>query len=239
MIKLSQKGQIQIIELNRPKVNAINKELIQELLAQLDQTEKDDSIRGIILTGSDGDKDSEYMQSFWVLFSGLLLRLYSYPKIIFSAISGHSPAGGTVLSIMTDYRIMSRGNFLIGLNEVAVGLSMPIGIGKVFQSLLGERIAEKMTLMGELVNPEKAELIGLVDEIIDSQELLEHTVLTMEKWFKLPPDKQIQSKLSLRKNIINLMKKSANEENDEFLKSWFSDECRLAMKGIINKLSKK
>ena len=251
MIKLSQKGQIQIIELNRPKVNAINKELIQELLVQLDQTEKDDSIRGIILTGSDGvfsagldiislyDKDREYMQSFWVLFSGLLLRLYSYPKIIFSAISGHSPAGGTVLSIMTDYRIMSRGNFLIGLNEVAVGLSMPIGIGKVFQSLLGERIAEKMTLMGELVNPEKAELIGLVDEIIDSQELLEHTVLTMEKWFKLPPDKQIQSKLSLRKNIINLMKKSANEENDDFLKSWFSDECRLAMKGIINKLSKK
>ena len=81
MIKLSQKGQIQIIELNRPKVNAINKELIQELLAQLDQTEKDDSIRGIILTGSDGvfsagldiislyDKDREYMQSFWVLFS--------------------------------------------------------------------------------------------------------------------------------------------------------------------------
>jgi len=251
MIKLSQKGQIQIIELNRPKVNAINKELIQELLAQLDQTEKDDSIRGIILTGSDGvfsagldiislyDKDREYMQSFWVLFSGLLLRLYSYPKIIFSAISGHSPAGGTVLSIMTDYRIMSRGNFLIGLNEVAVGLSMPIGIGKVFQSLLGERIAEKMTLMGELVNPEKAELIGLVDEIIDSQELLEHTVLTMEKWFKLPPDKQIQSKLSLRKNIINLMKKTSNEENDEFLKSWFSDECRSAMKGIINKLSKK
>ena len=46
MIKLSQKGQIQIIELNRPKVNAINKELIQELLAQLDQTEKDDSIIG-------------------------------------------------------------------------------------------------------------------------------------------------------------------------------------------------
>ena len=67
---------------------------------------------------------------------------------------------------MTDYRIMSRGNFLIGLNEVAVGLRMPIGIGRVFQSLLGERIAEKMTLIGELVNPEKAKSVGLIDEIV-------------------------------------------------------------------------
>ena len=250
MIKVSQKGQIQIIELNRPKVNAINEELIQALLSQLDQAEKDESIRGIILTGSEGvfsagldivalyDKDREYMQSFWILFSTLLLRLYSYPKLIFSAISGHSPAGGTVLSIMTDYRIMSKGSFLIGLNEVAVGLTMPIGIGRVFQSLLGERMAEKMTLMGELVNPERAQLIGLVDEVVDS-ELLTYSISIMEKWLRLPFDKQIQSKLSLRKDVINLMKESSNKENNEFLKAWFSDECRFTMKGIIDKLSKK
>jgi len=251
MIKVSQKGQIQILELNRPKVNAINEELIKSLNDELDKIEKDDSIKGVILTGQDGifsagldivalyDKDREYMQSFWILFSILLLRLYSYPKLIFSAISGHSPAGGTVLSIMTDYRIMSKGNFLIGLNEVAVGLSMPIGIGRVFQSLLGERMAEKMTLMGELVNPERAQLIGLVDETVDSKELLTYSISIMEKWLRLPFDKQIQSKLSLRKDVINLMQESSNKENNEFLKAWFSDECRLTMKGIIDKLSKK
>ena len=251
MIKVSQKSQIQIIELNRPKVNAINEELIKSLLNQLNQVEQDESIRGVILTGPNGifsagldivvlyDKDREYMRSFWVLFSSLLLRLYSYPKIIFSAISGNSPAGGTVLSIMTDYRIMSKGNFLIGLNEVAVGLSMPISIGRVFQSLLGERIAEKMTLIGELVNPEKAQLIGLVDEVVESEELLDYSISIMEKWLKLPFDKQIQSKLSLRKNIIDLMLETSNKENDEFLKAWFSDEFKSTMKGIIDKLSKK
>ena len=128
MINVSQKGQIQIIELNRPKVNAINAELIKSIHNQLNQSEKNESIKGIILTGSNGvfsagldiislyDKDIKYMQSFWFLFSDLLLKIYSYPKIIFSALSGHSPAGGTVLSIMTDYRIMSKGSFLIGLN---------------------------------------------------------------------------------------------------------------------------
>ena len=116
---------------------------------------------------------------------------------------------------------------------------MPIGIGRVFQSLLGERMAEKMTLMGELVNPERAQLIGLVDETVDSKELLTYSISIMEKWLRLPFDKQIQSKLSLRKDVLNLMQESSNKENNEFLKAWFSDECRLTMKGIIDRLSKK
>ena len=251
MIKSYQKNQIQIIELNRPKVNAIDDSLIRSLNIELDKIERNDSIKGLILTGQSGvfsagldivslyNKDKEYMENFWLMFSSLLLRIYRYPKLVFSAISGHSPAGGTVISIMTDYRIMSKGNYVIGLNEVAVGLSMPIGIGRVFQSLLGERIAEKMTLTGKLVNPEEAESIGLIDEVVESDNLLNHSIETMNKWLKLPFNKQIQSKLSLRKEVIDLMVDTVKKENDNFINAWFSDECRMTMKKIINKLSKK
>jgi len=251
MIKSYQKNQIQIIELNRPKVNAIDDSLISSLNIELDKIERNDSIKGLILTGQSGvfsagldivslyNKDKEYMETFWLMFSSLLLRIYRYPKLVFSAISGHSPAGGTVISIMTDYRIMSKGNYVIGLNEVAVGLSMPIGIGRVFQSLLGERIAEKMTLTGKLVNPEEAESIGLIDEVVESDNLLNHSIETMNKWLKLPFNKQIQSKLSLRKEVIDLMVDTVKKENDNFINAWFSDECRMTMKKIINKLSKK
>jgi len=251
MIKSYQKNQIQIIELNRPKVNAIDDSLIRSLNIELDKIERNDSIKGLILTGQSGvfsagldivslyNKDKEYMETFWLMFSSLLLRIYRYPKLVFSAISGHSPAGGTVISIMTDYRIMSKGNYVIGLNEVAVGLSMPIGIGRVFQSLLGERIAEKMTLTGKLVNPEEAESIGLIDEVVESDNLLNHSIETMNKWLKLPFNKQIQSKLSLRKEVIDLMVDTVKKENDNFINAWFSDECRMTMKKIINKLSKK
>ena len=251
MIKVSQKDQIQILELNRPKVNAIDESLIKSLNSELDKIEKNDSIKGLILTGQAGifsagldivslyNKDREYMESFWFLFSSLLLRIYRYPKLIFSAISGHSPAGGTVISIMTDYRIMSKGNYVIGLNEVAVGLSMPIGIGRVFQSLLGERMAEKMTLTGKLVNPKEAKEIGLIDEVVESEKLLNHSIDTMNKWLKLPFNKQIESKLSLRKEVIDLMIDTVEKENDNFINAWFSDECRITMEKIINKISKK
>ena len=251
MIKSYQKNQIQIIELNRPKVNAIDESLIKSLNSELDKIDRNDSIKGLILTGQSGifsagldiislyNKDKEYMENFWLMFSSLLLRIYRYPKLIFSAISGHSPAGGTVISIMTDYRIMSKGNYVIGLNEVAVGLSMPIGIGRVFQSLLGERIAEKMTLTGKLINPEEAEEIGLIDEVVESKKLLNHSINTMNKWLKLPFNKQIESKLSLRKEVIDIMIDTVEKQNDNFINAWFSDECRITMEKIINKLSKK
>tara|TARA_Y100000996_G_scaffold322125_1_gene258170 strand:- start:87 stop:842 length:756 start_codon:yes stop_codon:yes gene_type:complete len=251
MIRSYQKNQIKIIELNRPKVNAIDDSLISSLNVELDKVERNDSIKGLILTGQSGifsagldivslyNKDKEYMETFWLMFSSLLLRIYRYPKLVFSAISGHSPAGGTVISIMTDYRVMSKGNYVIGLNEVAVGLSMPIGIGRVFQSLLGERVAEKMTLTGKLVNPEEAESIGLIDKVVESENLLNYSIETMNKWLKLPFNKQIESKLSLRKEVIDLMVDTVKKENDNFIKAWFSDECRMTMKKIINKLSKK
>ena len=54
MIEVSQQDQIQILELNRPKVNAINESLIEALNCELDKIEKNDSIKGIILTGQDG-----------------------------------------------------------------------------------------------------------------------------------------------------------------------------------------
>ena len=116
---------------------------------------------------------------------------------------------------------------------------MPIGIGRVFQSLLGERLAEKMTLIGELVNPQKAKEIGLVDEIINQELLLEHSISTMNKWLKLPFDKQIESKLTLRNEVIKLMKINSKSDCEAVINAWFSDECRSTMTKIINNLFKK
>ena len=116
-------GNIAILQLNRPKVNAINEMMVDELLHILTELTTEENIKGLILTGNTGffsagldvlelfPKRREDLTQFWVKFNKLLLDLFSYPKLIFSAITGHSPAGGTVLSIMTDYRIMAEGNY--------------------------------------------------------------------------------------------------------------------------------
>ena len=117
---------IAILQLNRPKANAINEAMVDELLHHLMEIKDDSSINGIILTGNAGffsagldvlelyPLSKDEIEKFWVNFNRLLIEIFSFPKLIFSAITGHSPAGGTVLAIMTDYRIMAEGNYKIG-----------------------------------------------------------------------------------------------------------------------------
>ena len=251
MIKTTLNNSILIISLDSPKVNAINLDMIQLLSKNLDIAINDSKIKGIIITGRKGmfsggldlielaSKDKNYMCNFWNEFSSLLIKIYSFPKLIFSAISGHSPAGGTVIAIMTDYRVMSEGKYFIGLNEVAVGLTMPIGIGEVFKNILGYRVAEKMTLRGELVFPEKAKKIGLIDKLVsESYSAVDIAMETMKEWLTLPLDRQIESKLIMREPTLDLMKKNFNKDNQLIIDAWFSKEGKKIRQSIIDKLKK-
>ena len=252
MIKTKLNNSILTIQLNRPKVNAVNLDMIQSIFESLDEAIGNSQIKGVIITGSPGffsggldlielaNKNQDYMINFWDQFSKLLIKIYSFPKIIFSAISGHSPAGGTVIAIMTDYRIMSQGEYFIGLNEVAVGLTMPVGIGSVFKNILGYRVAEKMTLKGELIFPEKAKEIGLIDKVVDETKsnIIEVATDTMERWLYMPLSRQIESKLIMRENTLNLMKKNLKKDNDLIISAWFSKEGRAIRQSIIDKLKK-
>ncbi len=252
MIKTKLDNSILTIRINRPKVNAINMDMIKSMSNVLDSSIKNPNIKGVILTGSQGifsggldlielaDKNKQYMTEFWDIFSNLLIKIYSFPKVIFSAISGHSPAGGTVIAIMTDYRIMSKGKYFIGLNEVAVGLTMPVGIGSVFKNVLGYRLAEKMTMKGELVFPDKAQELGLIDELFDNKEsnIIDFSVNIMNEWLKMPLNSQIESKLIMRESTLDKMKKNLKKDNELIITAWFSDEGKAIRQSIIDKLKK-
>ena len=251
IINSKKNNSIQIIQLSRPKVNALNLDMIQLLSQHLDEAMNDRGIKGVIITGTPGifsggldivelaRKNRDYMQTFWNEFSQLLIKIYSFPKLIFSAISGHSPAGGTVIAIMTDYRVMNSGKYFIGLNEVAVGLTMPISIGTVSKNILGDRIAEKMTLKGELIFPDKAKEIGLIDKIINEPlNLLNETMSVMGKWFQLPFERQIESKLLLRQPTLDLMEDNIKKDNKIIIEAWFSKEGQAIRQKIIDNLKK-
>ena len=243
-------GNIATLQLNRPKVNAINEKMVEDLLQNLSEIKKDEKIQGIILTGNSGffsagldvlelfPQSKEELTQFWVKFNQLLLELFSYPKLIFSAITGHSPAGGTVLSIMTDYRIMAEGNYKIGLNEVAVGLILPGAIGAVYQYILGTRNAEIFGLTGKLVNPEEALKVGLIDEIQPMEFVLESTKSIMLQWLKLPSYQQGLTKLKLRESYIQKIKNNQDNYTQEIVDIWFSEPGQKILGGLVNRLKK-
>jgi 3,2-trans-enoyl-CoA isomerase len=183
--KLQFDGAGAFLTLDHGRANAIGLQMVDELLAALDEAENEESIRTLILTGKPGmfsagldvpelvGLDRSQMKRFWETFNRLCYRLYTSDLMIVSAISGHSPAGGCVLAIMTDYRIMASGAFKIGLNEVGVGIPIPGGLTEVYASLIGLRRAQDLGCRGAMVNPQSALQIGLVDEVVPADKLLE------------------------------------------------------------------
>jgi len=237
------------LKMNRPPVNAINSRMVDELLAYLNNIKNDTSVKGIILTGLPGyfSAGLDVMElfplrkgqilDFWERFYELLVTVFTFPKPVFSSISGHCPAGGTVLAIMTDYRIMSEGQFTIGLNEVAVGLVIPYGIGYVAQYLCGQRNAEKLALTAKLIFPQDALKYGLIDEIQPADEIAGHSQGLMEDWLRLPQMQQRITKMQFRKPIIDYMLKNKNADLKQVTDIWFTPEFQMAMGSLVAKLS--
>ncbi|WP_422217464.1 enoyl-CoA hydratase/isomerase family protein, partial [Dokdonella sp.] len=168
------------LRLARPPVNALNPELVGMLRdAVLSAPGK--GARGIVLSGHPGmfsagldvpsllQLDRPAMGAFWKVFIGLCEALARSPIPIVAAITGHSPAGGAVLTLYCDYRIMARGDFRIGLNEVQVGLVVPAIIQAAMRRLLGAHRAERLMVAGAMIDAEEAHRIGLVDELVETE----------------------------------------------------------------------
>ena len=152
-IEQIQKDKYRIVKLNRPKVNALNASFVAEIRSCFKEAEEDDSVKGIILTGipnifSAGldlvelyEYDRKKMRSFLEAFGSMHVELASFSKPLICAITGHSPAGGTVIAITADYRVMASGEqYRIGLNEVAVNVQISNRLIEAYSFWLGQQI---------------------------------------------------------------------------------------------------
>ena len=249
MINTDINGDIGIISLDKPPVNAINHDFVTHLIEALKEFQNNDSIQGVILQGKSGcfsagldivelfPKDRLYIKNFWKDFSSLLLDMFSYQKPLYSSIGGHCPAGGTAMVIMTDYRIMSSGKYLIGLNEIDVGLTVPHSIGTVFQYVVGERNAEDMLLKARLVSPDEALQVGLIDEVYSGDDILNATLERIVTSSSLYSPQQIQTKKILRETAIKIIQNNFNEDTSLILDSWFSDIGQERLEKLYKRLS--
>jgi len=250
-IKTKIEDRILSIFLDRGKSNAIDTLLLKELIVTLETAQDNDSVQGIILIGKENffsagldlitlyNYNEEQISEFWILFMETTTLLAAFPKPIVAAISGHSPAGGCVLALCCDYRIMAEGNFVIGLNEIPVGLIVPESIFLLYAFWIGKRLAYQNLLEGKLLSPVEAKAQGLVDEVVPANVLFNTATKKIKQITQLNQSTWQTSKLNFRKEIILKLRENRDETIQRILEQWWLPATRAILKSIIENLASK
>jgi enoyl-CoA hydratase/carnithine racemase len=250
-IRVTIKDHLSIITLDRGKSNALNREMITELNDILINIAGDPNIAGVIITGKEHffsagldlielyNYSEQEAESFWHLFLNFTATITSFKKPLIAAVNGHSPAGGCVIALACDYRIMAEGKYIIGLNEVPVGIIVPNSIFKLYSFWIGQANATRSLLEGKLFTPEEALQVGLVDEIVNPASILTAAERKIRKYMAMERNTWEQSKLNIRKDLITATSADQSEALQVMLKQWWAPATRSILKTIIDNLQKK
>jgi len=217
---------ISTITLQNGKVNAISPAVINEINNALDEAEQNKAI--VILTGQAGMFSAGYdlktMQagpkeaiSLVTAGSSLARRLLAFPYPVIAACSGHAVAKGGFLLLSSDYRIGINGNFKIGLNEVAIGMTMHDAGIELARNRIPMNYLTRSVINAEMFDPQTAILAGFLDTSVEPEQLLAtaHKQATLMK--KLNMKAFHKTKLKERKAILAALDQAIeNDANSGF-----------------------
>jgi enoyl-CoA hydratase/carnithine racemase len=246
MLNTIDHGNIRELRLARAPVNALDAALVDHLTTSLLKAE--DECDAVVLSGQPGmfsagldvkslmSLDRENMAAFWESFISLMGTIACSSIPVATAITGHAPAGGAVLCIASDYRVMGRGQYKIGLNETRVGLVLVPVIQDAMARLVGPRMAEKMVVDGTLVGPESALKIGLVDALEpDYEATIQHAIDWCKAVLSLPRHAMLGSRAIARRHFRQAFAQQDVAGVATFLESWFSNETQVLIETLFNR----
>ncbi len=185
-INLTKEGRIAIVEISRPKaLNALNKQVFDELAQVLAELKSDDETGALIITGS-GEKafvagaDIKELATLDALTARTLSSrgqavfrtIETFPKPVIAAVNGFALGGGCELALSCHMRVAST-NARMGLPEVGLGLIPGYGGTQRLARLIGKGVAMELTLTGGMIKADRALAVGLVNHVVEPTELLD------------------------------------------------------------------
>lgn len=243
-------GQIHQLTLNRAPVNALNPELCVAIADSV-RAAVESGARGIVLAGGpkvfSAGLDVPYLLSLgndqsalmlaWEAFFEAARALAQCPVPVVAAMAGHAPAGGCVLALCCDYRIMAEGPFRIGLNETQVGLVVPEGIQALLARVVGAHRAERLLLVGAMPEASAALHIGLVDELADIDAVVTRAHAWLETVLQLPQTPMLATRRIARAPVMDYLR---DERIDltRFVAAWMDPDTQAGLRAMLARIGK-
>ena len=255
LIETAVDGHVHTLRLARPPVNALDPALCDGIVDALDAA-IGAGAGGIVLAGSQkvfsagldvpyllslGD-DSAALTAAWTRFFRAAQALAASPVPVVAAMAGHAPAGGCVLALCCDYRIMARAEdpgrpFRIGLNETQVGLVAPDGIQALLARVVGPHRAERLLVSGTMVASEEALRMGLVDEVVAIEVVEDRARRWLQDLLQLPREPMLATRAIARRGIAEAL---APERIDlpGFVARWHHPDTQAGLRAMLARIGK-
>jgi enoyl-CoA hydratase len=246
-IETARENGIERIYLNRDHGNAINGDLVADLTATFRRLDADDEVRGILL-GARGklfcpgldlqeliELDRAQMERFVERFNACIMALYTCSKPVVAALHSHAVAGGCVLALTADWRVLHEEK-MIGLNEVKVGVPFPYGVSMLLRESVPQRHLEEIALFGRNYRGNAAVEVGLVHETHGSEGFEEQALSRLEELASKDATAFAITKRYLRSPTVERILTDEARLAVDFIDAWFSPSTRSKIGAIVDEL---
>jgi 3,2-trans-enoyl-CoA isomerase len=251
-VHIERRENVAVLRMDKSRGNAIDETFAGELLEAARAVAADDGVHGVLLASAHPKLfspgldlvtltgyDRMAMERFMLLFADMLQALYGLEKPMVAAVNGHAVAGGAILAMTADYRVLRRGGAQIGLNEVKVGVPLPWSVTVLLRATVAPTALAQIALLGRNFADDEAVAVGLVDQLADPDLFEDFCLARLQEFVEKDRTALSRTKRYLRQGPLQDMRAHEQANVAEWLDCWFSPGTQERIRATVASLSKK
>ena len=228
MLKQRIEDGVMIVTLENGKTNSLTRETLEKLQALVREVNGSDSLKGIVLTGEGRFFSSGFDLPMFLSFKDpgdaadfigyadeVLLGLFTCDKPVVCAMNGHSAAGGLILAMASDYRLVkNHPKIKLGMSEIKIGVPLSVAQSAVMRfGLDSDKRFRDVMYFGEMMDVTTAREMEIVDEVVEEEALIERAKAVVSLWIDTPGRPFTLLKRGLKAGVVKAVR-SELEEGD-------------------------
>jgi enoyl-CoA hydratase len=251
-VRVERQGDLVVLRLDKARGNAIDEAVVDELTQACAALEKDSGVRGVLLASAHPklfcpgldlvsliEFDRVRFERFMTGFRRMLVSLFSLSRPMVAAVGGHAVAGGSILALTADWRVLKRGGASIGLNEVKVGVPLPWSVSALLRATVPPQSLARVALLARNLADEEALAAGLVDELAAPDGFEETCLARLREFAEKDPAALAVTKSYLRADARRQMQAEEPRAVAEWLDGWFSPSTQDRIRATVASLTRK
>ncbi|MCP4006787.1 MAG: crotonase/enoyl-CoA hydratase family protein [bacterium] len=221
-LQYEKSGDVAILRMDDGKANAIDPTLIDAVSKALERAEKEAG--SVLITGRpkrfsagfnlnvmrEGGPDAA--RKMVTGGANLALQIARHPAPVVIACNGHALAMGAVLLLAADVRVGTSGDFKIGFNEVAIGMTTPVFLVELARERLSKRHLHRATVLAEIYGPETAVDAGFLDRVLAPDEVFASALEEAQRLAQLPRGAFIGTRRLVRGETLDKIEASLADD---------------------------